>query len=378
MKHIIRHFKVILSAMFIILGLTGCSRAPTEEQLLNSIPKMDVSTFNRFLFTMDITANNTDGNGETFSMSGAVETYGSISHMYNLDISFEKSGYQAKAETWANFSTNERYTDLSKGFTMDKIANSHAIDDLADVINNRDTGMILTNTGSVCTLSWTFPTDNNYLFGDILKPYTADTDLKGYGRIMAVFDPKTYKFQYFTFVISASNEERAGALLDAVFCWDVVNSHTDVLEIPNKIICTAYKASTGVSTDGRYDPAVNPIAESFMAAYGGTAEINHYDDGAHMFWTLAGDDTSAAVNYMRTDNSDSLYEESYSFFKSFYGSSVEETDNGAYFYDSSVGDLTYIAKGDDWYAEIIITGGPGITQGNLRKPLITYKAKLGI
>lgn len=388
MKHITRHFKIILalSVICIIILLTGCStnnltdlfnKGPTAEELLQKVPKMDASAFNRFLFNIDMVAGNTDGDGKEFNMSGALETYKTISHLYNLDISFAKSEYETKAESWTNFGTGEIYKNLGDGWITSVMQNEHAINDLVDVINNRNTEMLLTVTDSACTLSWTFPTDNDYLFGTIVGHYTTDKNLNGYGRITAVFNPETYEFQYFTVVISVNNEERAGGLLDAMFYWEIMNSPTDALIIPEDISRTAYKAATGVSSDG-YDEVVNPMAEDFIKVYGGTAEVNHDNKGSYMFWTLENEGTSATVNYTKTKNPDTFYEESRSFLMSFYGESAEETDNGAYFYDSSIGELIYMAKGDDWYAEIIITGKAESTQGELRKSLITYKSRLNI
>lgn len=388
MKYIARHFKIILalSVICITMFFTGCSagspaeffnKGPTEEELLQKIPTMDMSKFNRFLFNIDIVAGNNEGDGKEFNMAGALETYKTISHLYNLDISFVKSGYEAKAESWTNFNTGEVYKDLGEGWITGTIRNAHAIEDLADAINNRDTEMLLTATDSVCTLSWTFTTDNNYLFGKIISHYTMDKDLDGYGRITAVFNPETYEFQYFTFVISTSNKERAGALLDAVFYWEIMNSPTDALVMPEEVSRIAYKTATGVSSDG-YDNIVNPIAEDFIKTYGGTAEVNHDNKGSYMFWTLEGEETSVTINYTRTDNPPALYDESHAFLISFYKEPAEETDNGTYFYDSSIGELTYMAKGGDWYAEIIITGKAGATQGELRKSLITYKSRLNI
>ena len=156
------------------------------------------------------------------------------------------------------------------------------------------------------------------------------------------------------------------------------NSETEILEIPKEISSTTYKTETGVLTDGGYDDRVNPLAESFMKAYRGTTELTHYKDGASMFWTLAEDDRSATVNYIRTDSPETFYENDYSFLTSFFGEPVEKTDNDAYFYDASSGELTLITKGSDWYAELVITGTSDTTQGKLRKSLITYKSKLEI
>lgn len=391
MKFITRRFKYVLTTViltvYIALILTGCSmdtvtnfinNKPTVEEMLERVPKMDQSKFNRFRFSMDIMAGNAKGDGKEFNMSGTLETYNTISHLYNLDVNFEKSGYKTKAESFTDFSKNEVCKNLGDGWITGHMRNENAIEDLVAAINNRDTEMILTIDDSVCALSWTFPTDNNYLFGDILDDYIIDDNLEGYGRITAIFDPETYQFQYFTFVISASNQERAGALLDAIFYWEVINSEDNSLEIPEDISKSAYQASTGVSSDGGYDDIVNPLAENFIKSYGGTAEVTHNINGAHMFWTLEEDDKSVTINYAKENDSANLFDESYNFFTSVCDSYAEDSDNGVYFYKSDTGELIYIAKGEYWYSEIIITGKPGITQGELMKSLITYKSKLNI
>lgn len=386
MGRIRKHFKTILAAISCTaLLLSGCSapagqakKASIEEELLANVPKMDPSLYNRFLFTMDITAYNAEGEGKEFTEKGAVELYRDISHMYDLDVYFAKSGYRANPETWADFRTGERYTNLGEGFYIDTIANSHAIGDLVDAINNRGSGLEATDTDTACSLSWTFPTDSRYVFGAILEHYTTDMDLDGYGRATAVFDPQTHEFCYFTFVISAKNAGRAGAMLDAAFYWSAVNSRDAALEIPGEISRSAYKTSTGISTDGGYDEVVNPMAEGFMGAYGGTAEVAHDQDGAYMFWTKEGDSISVTVNYVRTDRLEARYKENRSFLESFYGKPAEEAEDCAYFYGRDKGELAFMAKGDGWYAEITVTGDPGMTQGELRKTLITYKSKLGI
>lgn len=387
MRHLIKKFKFI-TTIFVacVMILTGCSTSsligfmknPTKEELLESIPKMDISAYNRFMFTMDILAGNADGNGKKYALDGAVELYDDISHIYNLNVCFDDSEHKISAETWADFGTDRRYTDIGNGWYNDIIVNSNVINDLADAINIRDTEMDLDMTESACTLSWTFTTDDDYLFGDLMKHYTDDMNLDGYGRITAVFDPQTYKFLYFTFVISTGNSEKASAVLDAVFYWDVKNSKKDALQIPDDAACTAYETATGVSTNGGYDSVINPMAETFISVYGGTARVNHHEHGSTMFWTMKNESVSATVNYERTEDPKTIYDNHHDFMMSFYEESAEDTDNGAYFYDSESGELTYMAAGNDWYAEIIITAESGTSQGSLRKSLITYKARLGI
>lgn len=378
-----KRLKIIFTAVTVclILGLAGCSmsKMPTKDELLANVPTIDLSSCNKFKFTMSVTAHNAEGDSGEFQMTGALDIWKTISHMYDLDMDATYSNYGNTTETWADFESGTRYVNQNQGWSMESISRKTVLDELVNTVNDRDREtMTLNQDDSACTLSWTFQADNDYLFGDILSHYTEGKNLDGSGRITAVFDPKTYEFRYFNFVISASNDERAGAMLDAIFYWDVKNSETEILEIPKEISSTTYKTETGVLTDGGYDDRVNPLAESFMKAYRGTTELTHYKDGASMFWTLAEDDRSATVNYIRTDSPETFYENDYSFLTSFFGEPVEKTDNDAYFYDASSGELTLITKGSDWYAELVITGTSDTTQGKLRKSLITYKSKLEI
>lgn len=375
-----RHLK---AAVAVLAGcsmfFTGCGtdvfvdmvkQETTKENLSSAVPEMDASSYNRFLFDINITAWNTEGSCEEFSQSGVLELYGGISHMYDLDIRFSSSGYETEAETWADFGSGIRYTDLGDGFMPDTVDNGHAIDDLVDAISHV--------TGKDAPQSCIFSTDSSHLFREFMEPYVTDLEFSGDGRITAVFDPVTGEFKYFTIVVSASNREQEGVLLDAVFYWDEKNSSTDILQIPEDVSKNAYKAATGVSTSGGYDMEVNPVAEDFINVYGGAAEVACYDDGAAMFWTKQDEGMSAVVNYATGKEPQSRFEDNYGFLSSRYGSPAEKTDNGAYFYDASSGELTYIAHADGYYAEIIITGSPGMTQGQLRKPLITYKSRLGV
>lgn len=377
-----RWLKAVLAASAMALFFTGCGAvfkdAPKEEELLACIPKIDTSAYNQFTFTMDVTAGNAAGDTGEFSMTGTVELQGGISHMHDLDITLVDSGRKINAETWVSFGAGKRYINIGEGFMEGEPPARNAINDLADAINARDTEMLLTADDSACTLSWTFPTDNRHLFGGMLGHFTDDLELEGDGRITAVFDPKTYEFEYFTFVISASNQKQDGALLDAVFHWDVKNDPAGSLRIPEEISAAAYETATGVSITGEYDETVNPLAEDLIKSYGGTAKTVKETDSAYMFWTLEDKDTSAAINYRKMADPASFFAESRSFLASLYGPAAEETENDACFYDAPSGQLIYIAKGDAWYAEVIITGKPDTPQGDLRKPFITYKAKLGI
>lgn len=375
----------LLLLLSFTLSLTGCGaiekvkalvdRTPLEEELLNNVPVMDENSFNRFLFDIKITAGTFNTDEEEFTMSGAVETYQRVSHLYNLKVDFQDTAYQA--ESWARFDTKERYVDLGDGWKTDDLKSEHPVTNLWSAINGRDTEMLLTNKDDICTLSWTFPANNGYLLETIMEQHTENADLDGYGRITAVFDPETHAFKHFTIVISAMNANQTGALLDAVFYWDEKNNKAKALEIPVDVSSAAYEASTGVGTDGGYDPKVNPMAEDFKKEYGGTAWLTHYEGGAHMFWTLEGM-PSATVNYVVGNDAETRYEESLEFLNAFYGAPVEETESGAYYYNASKGELTYIGHMDDSFAEIIITGNSEMTQGELRKPLIMYKSRLGI
>ena len=253
MRHLCK-IMITMSVICLTLVTTGCGinamaqhtdKTPEEEELLKNFPEMDVSTFNQFLFTMNVTAGITDGNSEKITMSGAVETYHNISHIYNVNITTSESKY--KAETWTDYEDKKRYIDLGQGFTMGDVINNHAVKDLSNLINNRDCEMIMVNDSSASTLSWIFPTDNNYLFDDIMEPYTDNKNLKGYGRITAVFDPKTYEFQCFTIVISVNNEDKAYAILDAVFYWDEKNNKENGLQIPEEIKNNIEDASVDAS-----------------------------------------------------------------------------------------------------------------------------------
>lgn len=158
-----------------------------------------------------------------------------------------------------------------------------------------------------------------------------------------------------------------------------MNDGSLALKIPDDVSSSAYAAATGVISDGGYDRTVNPLAEAFIEVYGGSAEVTHDGDNAYLFWTLEQEDgISATVTYSHESDPVTRFETDYTFFKSMYGEPAEETDDGAYFFDSEKGELTYMARGEDWYAEIIITGQPGVSQGELRKPLITYKSRLKI
>lgn len=389
-----KHIKLILilASLMIMLIITGLhfagvsfefvkrfiTGAPTKEELLINIPEIDTSKYNRFLFTIDIDVGNVDGDGRDLKGSGAIELYKDISHMYNLDVTYSESDYKTKKESWTDFNSGKAYEDRQEGWSMTSTETKESINKLADAINHRNNDTILTMNDTTCTLSWKFETDVDYLFSTLLSYHTEDLDLSGYGRVTAVFDPKTYEFQYFTVIVSANNSEQAGALLDSVFYWEVKNDGDKALSIPSNVITEGYAKETGVSMTGEYDPVVNPMAEELIKAYGGTAETVCDEISAALFWTVAENNISATINYWKTKNIEQVYKENFTILSSSYGEPVEKTDANAYFYDAKEGELTYIARGTDWYAEIIITGPSNISQGELRKSLITYKSRIKI
>lgn len=381
-----RHMALLLTALLSALALlTGCSAVdavakkfgatPSAEELLNNIPTMDENKYNSFKFKMDIVGVTKNQDGGEYSISGSLETYQSVSHMYAMNVDTSKAGAHMEPETWADFSADERYTNMGNGFYISTIANPKVVYDLADVINTRTNDLLLTDTGSSYTLSWVFVHDSNYLFERLMSRFTNDLELDGSGRITAVMNRDTLEFEYFTVIVSASNEEGMGAIIDAVFEWEDVNAD-GTLEIPIEVSASAYEQATGIITDGGYDTDINPVAEAFASSYGGIVEITHYDGGASMFWTDEEDGSqSATLIYMKTEDAHRLYEESCEFLTLFCGNPFEKMDGGAYYYDEPTAQLALVMDGDGWYAEIIITGGPDSTQGDLRKSLITYKSK---
>ena len=347
----------VLVTLLFILQLTGCGvidtvkslsgGTPMEEELMGNTPRFDADAFNRFHFTIDVTAGSMDGEAKEIEFSGVVETYKSISHLYNLDGNVPE---ETKAESWSSFSENVRYQKGADGWNMAEPKDTQAVNKLAEALNVRDADLILTKNDSVCTLSWSFPIDTRELFGPILE--SEAENLTGSGRVTAVFDPESHAFEHFTIVASAGNEEKDGVLLDAVFYWDTINSRTEGLKIP--------------------------VAEDFMKAYGGTAEVTHYEDGAMMFWTFTEDDTSAVVNYAVDKSASARFEESLTALSSVCGAPVEETENGRYFYNDKTKELTYMAVLDHAYAEIIVAGSDDMNQADLRMSLIDYKSRLGV
>lgn len=389
-----RHFKLILVLFVLITGLTctglyfaGFSfdfikdfitKAPTEEELLAKIPAMDTDKYNKFLFSINIDTGNAEGGGEDIKGTGAVEIYKNVSHMYDLDVKFSSKDYKPKTESWSDFNIGKAYEDRGDGWMMTDTKTKESITEFANVLNNRNGKRIFDRSKSSCTISWEFDTDINYLFGSLMSHYTDDMDLSGSGRLSAVFNPKTYEFEYFTVIVSASNSKQAGALLDSIFYWDAANDSKKSLAIPESISSEAYTKETGVKITGGYDDTVNPMAESLIKSYGGAAETVNTDSMASLFWTVKENDMSATINYVKTEDAGKRYGESFNTLSSAYGEPVENTDNGAYFYNASVGELTYATVSGNAYTEITITGPQNVSQGELRKLLITYKSKIEV
>ncbi len=376
MKHRLKTGILFITAL-ICITFAGCgfqNEARLKEKLLENVPDMDPSACSRFSFSMHIMTGNSDI-GKA-ALSGNLEMQDNISHLKDMEASFEKAGMGIFKETWTDAVSGIRYLNNGDDWIIEPMDSGIERTSLADIINNRNGGITVMADDTAYALSWPFPADMEYLFTDILRCDTSSMNLKGTGRITAVFDPDTLKFSHFTIVASAINGENVEAVVDFVFHWDEKNRTGEDLKIPDEIVCGVYEASTGVITDGGYDERINPLAESFIASFGGRAEILHYDGGASLFWTKKEEGFSAAVNYERTADPDVRYEKNKSFLTSFYGDCVEENEGSAYFYNPLTGTLEMISRGEGWYGEIIITGSPDDTQGTLRRPLITYKSKL--
>lgn len=383
-----RHWKLILILFIAVMVLTGTGlyftgwvpdwfhARPDEETLLRNMPEIDTSKYNRLQFSINIDTGNTEGDSKTIKGTGIVEVHKAISHMYNLNVKFSETGYTPKKESWTDFSVGKTYENRDGSWSSDTPGTTRAIDNLVDVINSRNKKCMIAENGSGHTLSWQFDTDIDYLFGTLMSHYTEDLNLTGNGRLTAVFDKDSCEFQYFTVVISASNSEQAGSLLDAVFHWEVKNDENKILSIPEAIVAETYAKETGVFMTGGYDEKVNQMAETFIKAYGGTAETVKDNAGASMFWTASDGNRSVTVNYMTVADPAPVYEQHTKDLTQAYGKPAETTDDGLYFYRAGTGELVYIAKGDSWYAEITITGPSDMTQGELRKLLITYKSKI--
>lgn len=378
-----KHLKPLLAAAALcVLALAGCgskedASASAAQKLMANVPEMERKTYNSFVFDMDVDINTATGDSGSYSLGGTLETWASTSHIYGTEITMA-DGSVLSPENYTDFSTGVSYRNMGSGWESMDAENASAMDYLLTAINSRDGGLELTDEDGVCTVSWSFTADTDYIFNTLTGRSETDA-ADGSGKVTAVFDPDTRQFKYFTIVVSQSGGDYSVALLDAVFYWDDMNNDGLIIEIPESVSNEAYLNATGIESTGEYNSVVNPMAEGFMKTYGGTASVTNTDDSSFMYWTLSGSDgLSSSVSYIRESNAASRYSENYSFMCSIYGMPVEEVDNGAYFYDSEIGEFTYIARGDGWYAEITVTGNAETTQGTLRIPLISYKSKLGI
>ena len=92
-----KRLKIIFTAVTVclILGLAGCSmsKMPTKDELLANVPTIDLSSCNKFKFTMSVTAHNAEGDSGEFQMTGALDIWKTISHMYDLDMDATYSNY---------------------------------------------------------------------------------------------------------------------------------------------------------------------------------------------------------------------------------------------------------------------------------------------
>lgn len=382
-------FITFISIILLVFGLCGCGtmdkinnivnveNSSLCETLMSNIPMMNKETYNRFILKGQATAANANEESRQVFFNGVLETYNNISHIFKFTVTFPESNV-IQAESWSDFSSGKRYVNIKEaGFTSENIADNETLNKLVSIINNRPENPDIVINDDVCTISWNFETNTDKLFSDLVSHVSNNTQISGNGRLMAVFDPVSHDFRYFNIVISANNEERVGALLDMTLQWNTINSETEALIIPLDVSNSAYLASTGITTNGGYNNKINPMAEDFIELYGGKADVSHYEGGSCMFWTLENDNISASVNYENGTKALSRYEDNYKFLKNKYGSPNEETENGAYFYDENIGELTYMAINEDSYVEIIITG-KNKSQGELRKPLITYKSRIDI
>lgn len=382
-------FITLIFTILLVFGLCGCGtmdkinnivnveNSSLCETLMSNIPIMNKETYNRFILKGQATAANANEESRQVFFNGVLETYNNISHIFKFTVTFPESNV-IQAESWSDFSSGKRYVNIKEaGFASENITDSETLNKLVSIINNRPENPDIVINDDICTMSWNFETDTDKLFSDLVLHVSNNTQISGIGRLMAVFDPVSHDFRYFNIVISANNEERVVALLDMTLQWNTINSETEALIIPLDVSNSAYLASTGITTNGGYNNKINPMAEDFIELYGGKADVSHYEGGSCMFWTLENDDISASVNYENGTKALSRYEDNYKFLKNKYGSPNEETENGAYFYDENIGELTYMARNEDSYVEIIITG-KNKSQGELRKPLITYKSRIDI
>ena len=372
----IRFFSTAL--LLFCLMITGCSiqMPDNETELIKSVPEMDITAFNRFQFSMRVTAADADTGTKEFFMGGVLEINENVSHMKNTKIKMPDSKNVMTVNAWSDFSSKMRYMDTGDGWYQEDIRDQDTPGNLADIINGRDTKISAAHDENTSTLSWEFPVKECGLFDLIMSESGFQTDFDGSGRVSAVLDQRTHELLYFSFIISANNAENVTILLDSVFLWDAVNEDEKIM-IPDDISCDIYETDTGVATNGGYDDRVNPMAEDFIRNCGGTAEVTNTDATSSMFWTKADEAASVTINYIKTGQPLPVYDENYRFLSSFYGEPVQEDDSSSYFYDSPLGELHYLAFCDDWYVEITVAES-GLSDGELRKSLIKYLARLEI
>lgn len=201
---------------------------PLEEDLIKSIPEIDISAFNKFKFRMDASVKG-EKETDSISMSGYIEVQDSISHMYDLNIT--NKGEHITSESWTDVDASKRYITMDNKFSTDSIVNRNIISNLEKAINNRNSNRCSNITDTVCTVSWEIPIDNDYIFGNLVKLYTEDPKLVQTGRLTAVFTPDTYEFQYFTVTILASNKSNTIGYLNAIFYWNIMNDDFEGLKI---------------------------------------------------------------------------------------------------------------------------------------------------
>lgn len=361
--------KTAAAGLFLAALLTGCSAGNTpasagESGLLDALPSMDTDLYNRFLFSAEATAVTGDGSS-TVLRKGVLETWRGVSHLY---------GTAQGPEVWVDPASCACYEDYGDGWRKGAVSDYDAIGRLEDTINKR-TDATVSENGGTYTLSWKFSPDMDWLLefaGGI-----PSRNMEGSGRATAVFAGDPYELQYLAFVASASDGEGNGVLLDAALVWEAKNSKKEVLVLPDSVAEEAYLLETGVSAGGGYDPVVNPMAESLVADFGGTAEVSCHGDGAYLFWTLPGE-TSVTVSYLTGGDPGARFTQWLGFMESLYGEAAGGDGYSASFYDKESGQLVYMAYGDGWYAEVTVTGSPGTEQGVLMKPLIDYRVRLGI
>ena len=82
----IRFFSTAL--LLFCLMITGCSiqMPDNETELIKSVPEMDITAFNRFQFSMRVTAADADTGTKEFFMGGVLEINENVSHMKNTKI----------------------------------------------------------------------------------------------------------------------------------------------------------------------------------------------------------------------------------------------------------------------------------------------------